>query len=369
MTISDEVRGTGDRHDPDEVHLVARGIATAVAPVTGLTTLQAELLEAIASALTGVDLDYRQLEPLGVDEFAAALAARDLTYRQRIVHHMVLAELVLKPLPHEVARRVATYADALGVTDDFVRVARRYAQGAYGLAWVDLRRNGFVSHVTEAGAGEVAPGRRAPGDAFAPAEVDPELAARWRDYAALPDDSLGRAVWELYDTRGFILPGDPGGASAYLAQHDYVHVLADYGTNLRGELEVFALIGRANPDPKGFAWLATLIGLFETGYVSNTGFFVRDIRDRNVQAMGMHRRLADAIRRGKQICDALDADLFGLDYHALAGVPVDEARQHFQFPAKSERALAAGSAGAFEPDGMSEIQRQTYAQRRGGPTA
>ena len=62
----------------------------------------------------------------------------------------------------------------------------------------------------------------------------------------------------MYDSRGFELPGAPGGAPPDLAQHDFVHVLADYGTNLRGEVEVFALIGRADPDPKGFAWLATL---------------------------------------------------------------------------------------------------------------
>ena len=59
-----------DDHDADEVHLVARGIATAVAPETGLTDVQADLLEAIASALTGVSVDYRALEPLGPDELA-----------------------------------------------------------------------------------------------------------------------------------------------------------------------------------------------------------------------------------------------------------------------------------------------------------
>ena len=42
---------------------------------------------------------------------------------------------------------------------------------------------------------------------------------------------------------------------------------------------MFALIGRADPDPKGFAWLATLIGLFETGYISTAGFFDRDVRE------------------------------------------------------------------------------------------
>ena len=125
-----------DRHDIEEVTLVARGIATAVAPESGLTDVQAELLEAIASALTGISVDYRALAPLGPQEFADCLAGSDLGYRRRIVHHMVLGELVLRPIPVVVAHRVATYAEALGVKDDFVRVARRYAQGAYGLAWM-----------------------------------------------------------------------------------------------------------------------------------------------------------------------------------------------------------------------------------------
>ena len=33
-----------------------------------------------------------------------------------------------------------------------------------------------------------------------------------------------------------------------------------------------AFVGRADPDPKGFAWLATLIGLFESGYISSAWF-------------------------------------------------------------------------------------------------
>ena len=139
----------------------------------------------------GVAVDYRALEPLGPDELADVLAGRDLDYRQRIVHHMVLGELVLRPIPVVVAHRVAKYAEALGVKDDFVRVARRYAQGAYGLAWMDLQRSGFVEHVREAGRRRRRPGARdaAP---FEPAEVDPELAARWTAFAELPPDSLGR---------------------------------------------------------------------------------------------------------------------------------------------------------------------------------
>jgi hypothetical protein len=355
-----------EEHDVEQVTLVARGIATAVAPEGGLTSLQAELLAAIATALTGISVDYGALEPLGPEDLAEILAGRDLEYRQRIVHHMVLGELVLRPIPTLVAHRVAQYSQALGVQDDFVRVARRYAQGAFGLAWMDLQRSGFVEHVTDAG-GEAREAQGAPAP-FEPARVDPELAARWAAFEDLPEGSLGRSVWELYVGRGFELPGTPGGAPEYLTQHDFVHVIADYGTNLKGELEVFALIGRADPDPNGFAWLATLIGLFETGYIEGTGFFDRDVQERNIQAPGMHQRIADAIRRGKVVCQCYGVDLFDVDYHALADRPVEEARSLLGVPPKSTGALEGGSAGAFDIEGMSEIQRQFVAQRRGDST-
>jgi hypothetical protein len=178
-------------------------------------------------------------------------------------------------------------------------------------------------------------------------------------------------VWELYDSRGFALPGTATGASAYLAQHDFVHVLADYGTNLKGELEVFAFIGRADPDPKGFAWLATLIGLFETGYIADTGFFERDVRERNIQAPGMHFRIGDAIRRGKIVSESYGTDLFEVDYHELADRPVSEVRTLLQMPEKSPDALRSGSVGAVGRAGMSELQRRMADERerrdRGSP--
>jgi hypothetical protein len=352
-------------HDPGEVALVARGIATAVAPEGGLTEVQADLLEAIADALTGVTVDYRKLEPLGPEELADVLAPRDVLYRQRIVHHMVLGEMVLRPIPVVVAHRVAVYAEALGVKDEFVRIARRYAQGAYGLAWMDLQRSGFVDHVTDAQESAAQP--RAPRP-FEPARADSELLARWNAFAELPNGTLGRSVWEMYDGRGFELPGTPGGAPEYLAQHDFVHVLADYGTDLKGELEVFALIGRADPDPKGFAWLATLIGLFETGYISSTGFFDRNVRERNVRAPGMHQRLADAIRRGKGICGRYNVDLFDVDYYGLAALPVEEVRGRLGIPPKSMAAIDSGSAGLFDVAGMSELQRRVFMERQGEST-
>ena len=349
----------------DEIVAVGRGIASAVRTDDGLTPIQASVLQAITQALTGVTLDYDALPELGPEELARALEHRDAAYRQRIVHHMVLGELVLRPLPGEVAARVATYARALGIDDDFVGVARRYAQGAFGVAWVDLRRSGFTDRWDESRLDGLHTHPHFEGP-FEPPIPDPELEARWEAFGSLPEGTLGRAVWEMYTGRGFSLPGNAHGAPAFLAQHDFVHVLADYGTNLEGELETFALVARADPDPKGFAWLATMIGLFETGYVHEQGFFKIDVRDRSLESSGMGVRLADALRRGKVVAEEFGTDLFYVDFHAHAGQTLDEVRAYLHLPPKSPGAIAAGSPGTFDLEGMSATQRETYLATRGG---
>jgi hypothetical protein len=341
----------------DEVLDVARAIATAVSPDEGMTDVQASLLRAITSALTGIEVDYQSLEPLGAEDLAICLEGRDDEYRQRIVHHMVLGELVLRPLPTEVGLRVQEYASALGVQDRFVRVARRYAQGAYGLAWKDLRRSGFTERWEQVHMDQLRAEVEVEDPFHAPDE-DPELAAAWRCFEEHDEGTLGEAVWRMYTGRGFALPGTRHGAPAYLAQHDFVHVLADYGTNLQGELEVFAFIGRADPDPKGFAWLATVIGLFETGYIADAGFFQSDISDRGVQVPGMADRVADALRRGKVVSQVSGRDLFEIDYHALAHLPVGDVRTRLGVPDKSDAAKRAKSPGLFDRAGMSEIQKR-----------
>jgi hypothetical protein len=346
----------------DEIMAVSRGMATAVAPDAGLTDVQCSLLRAITKAVTGVDVDYRSLEPLGPEELAHVLAARNEHYRQRLVHHMVLAELVLTPIPKEVAQRVAAAAQALGIDDSFVDVARQYARGALGLAWNELRREGFIER---ADAQDVS-GLYATAELVDPWEEAPpsaELEARWRAFADLPEGTLGRAISDMYRDRGFFIPGTRSAANEYLAQHDFVHVLADYGTTIEGELEVFAFMGRADPDPKGFAWLATMIGLFETGYVHQQGFFEANVRDRHLDNPGMDDRLADAIRRGKLVAETFGKDLFHVDYHELAALPVDDVRAQLMIPPKSDAALAAGSIGPFHPDGLTEFQREAARDR------
>src|SRR6266536_6145794 len=124
--------------------------------------------------------------------------------------------------------------------------------------------------------------------------------------------TIGRGVADFYRDRGFVFPGLAGSAPPLLAQHDWVHVLAGYGTTLESEIEVFAYIARANDDPRAFSLLAMVVSLFETGYLARgAGLFEADAGHLHSRSMAV--RLADAMRRGA-LCtgshDFLEVDWF-----------------------------------------------------------
>jgi len=138
-----------------------------------------------------------------------------------------------------------------------------------------------------------------------------------------------------------------------------VHVLADYGTTLENELEVFALVARANDAPQGFSLLAMVVSLFETGYLAaGAGLFEASRGHFHTGPMAV--RVADALRRGAlaRTDDDPSVDFLATDWFALAHLPVDDARRHFHLEPKSSAALAAGSVGPWAPGGISPFQWQ-----------
>jgi hypothetical protein len=345
--------------DAAETLGIARGVAAAAAPDGGLTPLQASLIEAICDAMTGHPVDAHRLEPISPDEFAAHLARRGLDFRTRMVHFMLTCALVLRPLPKDVADRIRRYAAALDVDDGMLTVAERFASGALGLASVDFQRNGYTATWQPSDAAALHTSRELQA-AWETAVADPELAAEWSALGELPTGTLGRGVWELYQARGFEFPGLPGSAPPLLAQHDWVHVLADYGTTVENELEAFAFIARANDDPRAFSLLAMVISLFETGYLyADAGLFEYDTGHLSSNP-GVVVRLADAMRRGARCSDETrdddSVDFLRLNWFELAHLPVDEVRRRLNVEPKSPAAIQAESLGPWQAGGMSPYQ-------------
>ncbi|MEV0292912.1 hypothetical protein [Nocardia sp. NPDC050710] len=337
--------------DADEVTLLARGVVAAARGADGLTPLQQLLIPSLFLSMTGHRVDLEALAPIDAAAFADGLARRNRIFRERIVQTMLLAALVVRPLPPAVATTLREFADALEVDDDMIEVARKYAEGAVDLAAVDFARNGYL--------GGLDTGRLAAlhtdslDDSWGTVCDDPALAARWATLRELPVGTLGRGVADFYRDRGFVTPGLPGSAPPLLAQHDWVHVLAGYGTTLENEIEVFAFMARANDDPRAFSLLAMVISLFETGYLhAGAGLF--EANEGHMRSAGMATRLGDAMRRGALTRGS--HDFLDLDWFTLADRPITVVRGEVGLVPKASEAIVAGAVGPWEAGGITPFQ-------------
>jgi hypothetical protein len=348
--------------DRQEVETVIGGVLAAVAPVGGPTALQRDLFAALSHSMTGHDVDTATVALVPAEELAAALARRNAQFRLRIAQLMLLGELVLSTVPEVVCRRVDHTINELSISPDFLTAGRASSKESLGYALIDFGRNGYSEHWSSDHFPLHTSGALA--SAWENACDDPDLAQRWEQLGELPPGTLGRMVRSFYRNRGFSVPGSPGSAPPLLSQHDWVHVLADYGATVDNELEVFGLIARSSPDPTGFALLAMVLGLFETGAIDRAAgdFFQADTG--HLSRTGMTVRLADAFRRGANC----GHDLMAIDWFDYADQPVEEVRSALGIGPKGSEALATGSSTPWEPAGITEFQLRQgreYAEHHG----
>ena len=348
--------------DADEVQVMVDGVASAVAVGGTLAPIQRSLLDSLMPAMTGHRGTVPESPSMTPADFAQSMARRELSFRTRMVQLMLLCALLIQPIPEEVADRIAATAEELGVEDGMVDVARDLAAGSMALARQDFVRNGYEGtwHAEDAmttlhSAREL--------QTWEFSVDDPELATQWASLESLPADSIGRKVWELYQARGFTFPGTADSAPPLLAQHDWVHVLADYGTTVESEVEVFGFISRANDDIHAFSLLAMVLALFETGIVPHAAGLFDASPGHFSGDPGMATRLSDAMRRGALCHDAETGadsiDFLRMDWFSLADVHCQELRRRFHVVPKAEAAVAAGSVGPWERGGISPFQMRT----------
>lgn len=360
--------GSPERHEPsdiDEVRAVAGAFVDALRTEHGLTELQQLVLRALTKSMTGFEVEYDAVEGVGPEQLGYLLADRPVMFRRRIVQMMLIGELLLRPLPPEVSERVETYALELGVRDDMFAVTRRLADGALGLALVDFRRSGYEGNWNYDDYADSLHTRRRLVEPWAEHPDDPQLAARWAALEHCRANTLGRKVWEFYQARGFHWPGTTGSAPPLLAQHDWLHVIADYGSTVESEVEVFSFIARANDDPQAFSLQAMVLSLFETGYLARgAGIFDLDtghLSRSSEHADRMATRMADAMYRGAGC--GCNGDLLKVDWFSYADQPLDDVRREFRVIPKSEAAYDAGSVSPWETGGIT-VHQDGYARQR-----
>lgn len=336
----------------DEIRWVALGIRSACLDGDRLTELQLAVLDALTESMSGVRVDLAVFEPLSAAEFAAGVAHRDELHRIRLVQYMELGRMILPDPSPEVSQRVIDFATELSLSDEFLAAMRRYVDRSRQLVASDIDRSAYISNLDLS---SFTPLQSADDNvnAWSNTVVRPELAARWWALGDLDRSTLGRGVFDFYRARGFRFPGEEGSAPPVLAQHDWVHVLADYGSTVESELEVFAFITRASHDPLAFTLLAMAIKLFHTGELERAaGIFEADAG--HLEVDGMAARLGDAFRRGA--LTAGQPEFLATNWWSYADWPLEQVREHFNVVPKSDTALQSGSVGPWEPGGISPFQ-------------
>jgi hypothetical protein len=137
---------------------------------------------------------------------------------------------------------VEAAASRLGISEFGLLVLRRVAHGQYrrnGLGLMKRFVNHYWSYTGKAGLRDwgamlwtIAP--------WLPGLRNylklPEVLGRYTNLAALSPDTLGYAVHGYYARSGFPMPGQPKSIPEGWARHEVYHVLANYNTNLQGEL-------------------------------------------------------------------------------------------------------------------------------------
>lgn len=321
--------------------------------VSGITQLH--LVHSIGSSLLGVDIS---VDPTDINENILTTLGKEFSdvkeeVRHRLFQLFTLVELVLDPMPEEATETLQQVATILNVQDDFIDIARKYSQGAYGIAATDLARKGYMGNpdLVKQGGGMMRVNKILT-DPFEVDDDDPHLLKQWRDLEICKTGTLGRNIWEYYQGRGFVFTGQKGSVNPSIAQHDWIHLLCDYNTTIEGELEVFSFIGSSIPDVKGFSFLVAIISLFETGRLESWGGGVLNADKGHLDLPGMPERLADAIRRGR-ICNK-DV-MYGIDYFKYKDQPIETIRKELNIVPKDKD---VNSPGVWHPDGITSYQRE-----------
>jgi hypothetical protein len=352
---------TANWDDPGdaEVFSVCGALVAALGGPSRIKGIQVVTVSAITRSMTGRTFDLETLPATSPAELAETMRYRAEPWRRRILHVMLIGALLLDDIPSDIQSLLEEYASALGVQDDMLGLTQQLAVGSKAAALADFQRSGYEGAWTD-DTSTTNLGVSGLESAWAVVENDPELAKRWADLANCPSRSLGRGVHEFYTARGFSFPGQPGSAPPLLAQHDWVHVLADYGSTVESEIEVFSFISMANEDSRAFSLQAMVLGLFESGNLATgAGLFEADAGHFSSDGEAMAVRMGDAMRRGF-LCGTRSGgnDLLSINWFNLADDPLEDVRRQFHVVPKNQDAWEAGSVTAWEQGGISPFQHQ-----------
>lgn len=268
------------------------------------------------------DHDIDALAPITPEELAAALPREgNEALRRQFVQGMVMLSLTGVAVSKRAADTVRRYAAALGVDDPLLDHLRQYSEHRIALLRFDyLRRSMPFAKVAERPEG-LADVLRTLGHVSGLVE-DAALADRYRALGALPEGTLGRALFDFYKSNGFAFPGEKHGAPEPVVRHDLSHVLAGYGVDDDGEAQMVAF--QAGYRREGAMEMLVFLAFQVQSGTKLT--YLAPSRLGGFDDEALRTKLFRAFRRGA----AMSIDPMGdWDFHAVVDRPLEDLRRAY----------------------------------------
>ena len=306
-----------------------RAMKTMASAAGAIGPSQRALMEAAKRIVLQIDADIDALPPITPAELAAGFPSPDL--RRQFVNGMLVVSLSDGVPARETVAQVEAFAKALGVSAPELHDLRLLADNHMTLFKLDVLRRGQVADIMKDQLVQKGPLSLARSVLTLRGVMeDKPLAARYRAWEKLPEDTLGYNLVAFYNENGFSVPGERGGFPESGLWHDFSHVLGGYGTEPEGELQVASFsAGHKKHEPFYLIMFSVLI--FSTGInVRPTagGFTTVGVLGKP----GVAELMFAAIERGSKV----NADLSDKwDYWPLVELPIDEVRRRLNILPKA----------------------------------
>ncbi len=283
------------------------------------TTFQQDLAQTLFLKLLNAEIDFSS-HP-GIDVETVAVMLTQASERQELLELLIAFEMLCNPIPDTLSKSIDHWAKGLSIHSEILTIARELADNSIAQATTDFYRCNWIGEGDDQSDPVFQDLLKQYGDhAYGLCvTADPHEFARWDKLKTCSPGSLGRSLWEFYQSRGFKLPGELGAGNAALAHHDWIHLIAGYDTTPIGELEVTAFMAASSRSAGATLGFIGAISILETGLLHS--FYGADQFGKALSANDGIERVAKAISRGK----ACNVDpLVELDYFKLADIPLAE---------------------------------------------
>lgn len=282
---------------------------------------QLALMETARRVILHIDADIAALPLVTPAELATGFASVDL--RHQFVQGLLVLALADGVPSRETVAKVEAFAEALGVDTPELRNLRRLAEQHMTLFKLDLLRRSQVGDILKNQLdqhGVVALAKSVLG--MRGLIEDAELAARYRAWEKLSAGTVGRSMWEYFQSNKFGMPGERFGFPEAGLYHDFCHVLGGYGTDPQGELQV-ASFTAGFKQTRPFYLILFAVLIFSTGVNARptaAGYTTIGV----LGEPGAAERMFAAIERGALVNTDL-SDKW--DYWPCVEKPIEEVRR------------------------------------------